>query len=331
MTKSFNTFLTKDYKPKTLKRLDKSYVVFYKPITQRKLIWKVSSDIISWINVKAESLFLPKCCGLEMCALLWAYTDAEEEVSDIKFKFHVVDVHITQGLRAFNKSPGFTYLYPNMASLWSKHHLWSERPPDVNMSATEGQDWASPAAAGAVCSGQTDVLSLQGVQDAAELSVAPACILWRWRGGAKFHRSTDGQQKKPDCKLLTSAAPGLNCPYHGLTVSEAVPKRPDCLRFTVNKCQSQQARLQWHMLVLSLFHEQTQTTNIDCFSLLTPDVSFICTLKYKFIIQVFIPLTTSLLLWTCFSSLKHVSNTGKPENDGFKTMWTFDCLVTHCS
>lgn len=38
MTKGFNTFLTRDHKPKTLKPLDKSCVVFYKPITQGKLI-----------------------------------------------------------------------------------------------------------------------------------------------------------------------------------------------------------------------------------------------------------------------------------------------------
>lgn len=171
-----------------------------------------------------------------------------------------------------------------MALLSNPLHLWSEspggelpEPPDVNLSVTEGQVRASSTAPGAVCSGQADMLSLRGVQGWAELpAVAPACPRWkmtRRREIPQIHR----RPGKPNCKLLTSAALRFNRPYHGLTVCEAVSKRSDCLRLAVNKCQSQQARLQWHMMEVSLFLVQTQTVNSNHFIFHTPDIcSFFC-------------------------------------------------------
>lgn len=46
----------------------------------------------------------------------------------------------------------------------------------------------------------------------AEVPVAPACSVWRWRGGEKFHRSADAGEL--ECKPLTSAAaqqPSWSC------------------------------------------------------------------------------------------------------------------------
>ncbi|CAB1458121.1 unnamed protein product [Pleuronectes platessa] len=135
-----------------------------------------------------------------------------------------------------------------MASPSSPHHLWSERPraepPDGNLSVTEGQDRFSSARS-RCCLLRADqcAISLRGVQDGER----SRSLLLEMTGRREIPQICR-RPGKPDCKPLTSAAPRLNHYYRKLSVCEAEPKRSECLRLHVNKCQSQQARLQGHMM-----------------------------------------------------------------------------------
>lgn len=135
---------------------------------------------------------------------------------------------------------------------------------DVNLSVTEGQDTASSSSSpsGAVCPRRADVLSLQGVQRSAQGPCLPLLEITRRSEIPQICR----QPEKPECKLLTSAAPQkprlsrANCVW-------GCAQRTYCLRLAVNRSQSQQARLQWHIMAVSLVLKQTHDATLH---VLTP-------------------------------------------------------------
>lgn len=139
-------------------------------------------------------------------------------------------IHITLGLNPLHSSS-----YPNMASMWSTHHLWSGSP---------GGDplmwiwvWRRVRAE-----------PPPPLQVLFARPCLPPLEMAR-RGEIPQIRRRPG---KPDCKLLTWAAP-QKASLSRADRLRGCAQRPDCLRLPVNKRQSQQARLQWHVTPVTLF------------------------------------------------------------------------------
>ncbi len=167
-------------------------------------------------------------------------------------------IHITRGLSPFHSSS-----YPNMASPWCPHHLWSESPRgDPPMWIWVWQRVrAEPPPPLQMLFAQ----DLQGVQDGQSCRFAPASHpleMARRREIPQIRRRPGKTRLQTADISSTAAKPALSragCLW-------GCAQRPDCLRRPVNKCQSQQARLQGLFMAVSLFLVQTQTINI-CLSL----------------------------------------------------------------
>lgn len=105
-------------------------------------------------------------------------------------------------------NPFHSSSYPNMDSVLNLHRLW----PANHLSVKEGQGRATSSSAPSCC-----VLRVGRCTKPAGCGQSSG---WRWQGGEKFHRSTDGQEN-----------PTANCwhqrrslSYCGLSVCEAVPR-----------------------------------------------------------------------------------------------------------
>lgn len=197
--------------------------------------------------------------------------DATDSIRDEEnLRARTTCIHITLGLNLFFSNPQISLI------LFSQHGLSVEPTPslvrepsrwstDVNLSVTAGQGRASSSAPGAVCSGQANVLSLLGVQDGQRCrSPLPAPA----GDGEEERNSTDPQTVKKTWLQTadissTTAKPSLS----RADCLRGCAQRPDCLRLPVNKRQSQQARLQWHSMAVSLFLVRTETAKL---SILTP-------------------------------------------------------------
>lgn len=145
-------------------------------------------------------------------------------------------IHITRGLNPFHSSS-----YPNMASPWSPHHLWSESPRGGPLMWI----WVWQRV-GAEPPPPLQVLFAQGpqgVQDGQSCRSAPRLPPLemarrreipqiRRRRGKTWLRTADISSAAAESSLSRA-----DCLW-------GCAQRPDCLRRPVNKCQSQRARLQ---------------------------------------------------------------------------------------
>ena len=122
-------------------------------------------------------------------------------------------IHITLGMNPFHQSPDFPHPLIQTWPLCGAHTIFGPsalgvKPPDGNLSVTEGQGRASSARS-RFCLLR---ISPRGARDGGGRGPARPC--WRWQGGEKFHRSADGQENL-SANRWHQQQPRLNHSYRG--------------------------------------------------------------------------------------------------------------------